>query len=45
MPLNSFISQLKDFGSPNGGPETNLSDDEIEKAIKEIRAAIGKVSK
>jgi PPM family protein phosphatase len=46
MPLNSFISQLRDFGSPTSdNKDANLSDDEIEKAIKEIRDSIRKVSK
>lgn len=46
MPLDSFISQLRDFGA-NAKETTDgyLSDQEIEKAIQEIRDAIRKVSK
>lgn len=46
MPLNSFTSQLKDFGaSEKDNKDAYLSDAEIEKAIKEIRDSIRKVSK
>jgi len=46
MPLNSFTSQLKEFGAgAKDRKDVYLSDAEIEKAIKEIRDAIRKVSK
>jgi serine/threonine protein phosphatase PrpC len=46
MPLSGFTSQLRDFGAvEKGTKETYLSDEEIEKAIKEIRDSIRKVSK
>jgi hypothetical protein len=46
MPLYSFTSQLKEFGAgAKDGKDVYLSDAEIEKAIKEIRDAIRKVTK
>jgi serine/threonine protein phosphatase PrpC len=47
MPLNSFTSQLRDFGAAEkeSNKDVYLSDAEIEKAIGEIRDAIRKVSK
>jgi serine/threonine protein phosphatase PrpC len=46
MPLNSFTSQLRDFGATEkDNKDAYLSDAEIEKAIKEIRDSIRKVSK
>ena len=43
MGLNEFTTQLDEFGR-NPHYKSDLSDDEIERAIEEIRAAIDKYS-
>lgn len=46
MGLDSFTTQLDALGKVNGNPvATDISDDEIERAIAEINAAIQKFSK
>jgi serine/threonine protein phosphatase PrpC len=44
MPLGAFTTRLDQFGS-NPGYKTELTDEEIERAIDEIRSAIQKYSK
>ncbi|MBL8486236.1 MAG: serine/threonine-protein phosphatase [Rhodocyclaceae bacterium] len=45
MPMDSFTTQLEMFGQGRQPPGPELSDDDIEKAIEEIRSAIQKYSK
>lgn len=46
MPLDSFTTQMEEFGKAHQGQQhVDLSDEEIEKAINEINNAIGKYSK
>ena len=47
MPIDSFTTQLEAFAKARKGaqPMPNLSDEDIERAIQEINAAIKKYSK